>query len=646
MAVAPPPGGDWAPPPNPGGLGDRLLNGILFGAGRIAQGIADRLNAWAESWRSLPDQLAEKVDAAAREETVAGAIRRLMDPWPAFLAAPAVMGALGGALATLAASLLQIATKRQIAGLAYEINRRFPLYRMAAEDSVLAAQRGALSQQLIREDLADTGVDPERAEALIARSYRWLTVAQIEELLYRGVIDRDLALQQLRGVGMTDYQATWMIQTFDRLVPLSDLTRFAIREVFDPVLGPPLREPTPGERYYEEAAKLGLSRERAEWYWMAHWRLVSEGRAQDIVRRVGRHGDIGGQEPKSWFLELLRRDDMLSKYWEPLWQTRYRAPNRLDTWRLAVSQRIDRPTAESWFMDYGYSPELSTTLAELATDERRAQTRDLTAGAITQLYRARALDRSAAASSLQEIGYDPADAALLLALADYQLQHARAEARTTVIRQRWTHGLVSDAGAVNALLDLGKPQAEIEDLLDLWRAQRDDQAELPPVGALEGWYKRRIISGPQAIEELRRRGYDDRYVQRYLLEWDQEIQEALADKTADELERQRRLLKVPTRADLQAWLKAGIIDGAAFTARLLLQGYTSTDVARYAALVHVDAPTPTYLTDAGKLDVRSLQLLFSREQITGEQYRERLQSLGVAVDLADALLTYETIRRG
>lgn len=644
MAVAPPPDGDWGPPPQAGGLGERIVNALLYVPGRVTEGIAQRLNRWTESWQNLPEEAIAKLEAASQEATWQGALRRLLDPWPAFLTGPMIAGAVAGAVAALAQAVMDLVVKRKLTELKFFFARLTPVFRMAAEDSVLAFQRGGWTREKALSDLLDEGVSEDRAVALLAKSFRWLTTGQIEEMLYRGVVTPEHALLLLKGMGVTDEHAQLLADTFSRLPAPSDLTRFAIREVFTPGLRDPLLQPPPGEDYYVWAAKVGYSREVADFYWAAHWRLISEGRAADIVRRL-RGRDFGdGQDAEGFYREVLRRDDVLSKYWDVLWETRFRPPNRLDTWRLATAHRISRDQAKEWYLDYGYSPELAGTLADLGAEDRRRMDRDLTTSDVVGSYQRRLLDRPAAADMLGDLGYDAAEVELKLARSDYDRAQQRLTRKKTTLRSRVLRGLLSPAEAGQQLLELGLPADEVAELLELWQDQLQEQIDRPATGQLLGLYRDRVISGPQLEEELRQGGLAARYVGWLRQQADQQIAEDLERQTDAAIRRQRLRHPNPTPADIREWVRRGIQTPQQGLTRLLDQGYEAAVAQAYISQAGVPGVIPPYKGPEGKVRVRILQEQLRRKQITGQDLRQGLQALGMEPALADAIADYEELR--
>lgn len=656
MPFAPGPPTELGGAPPSSGLGQRLINGVRWTVGQVYNPIAERIGRATDNtvkrwYREAGDAVNDAVEAAltkfenaANAPDLRSAVRAMLDPLPLALIIPAIGAFLIGLLSSAGTSLFNATFKRILANLNFAANRAVPTFRISAEDGIAAERRGALDLAQIRLDLADLGVDEARAEALIAQSYRWLSTSQIEDMFWRGLVDEAHARTLLAGIGITDEQVDLTMRTFERLVPLSDLIRMAVRNVFQPEFAERLREPVAGDRFYEQAALLGMNRERAEWFWMAHWDIPSFTQGAQMVQRM--RPDVPGITPFTTedLERLLRWNDMAKEFIPGMLEIAYRAPNRLDIWRLATSQKIDEETAFAWYQDYGYKPALARTMAQLATAEKRTLSRDFTQAQIVKLYKQRAFSRDEATAALTDIGFASEIADLYLASADYDLAEQRASRRSTVIRQRYLAGLISEADVVNQLLDLGKPADEVEELATLWREQRQDRIERPTVSQLLGMYRDRVISGPDCAAEISLHGYDDRYVAWYIAQADADIADAEARKSEADNRRTLVAAPVPTRGDLANWLRRGIIAEDEFYGRLQAQGYQDADIRAYAAAVRLPVTLPFYGSPEGRVRTLEAKQSFRRALLTGAELRLTLQGLGYPAELADAIADYEELR--
>ncbi|MEK6849720.1 MAG: hypothetical protein AABY01_04095, partial [Nanoarchaeota archaeon] len=244
------------------------------------------------------------------------------------------------------------------------------------------------------------------------------------------------------------------------------------------------------------------------------------------------------------------------------------------------------------------------------------------------------------------IDYEDDEAALFLAQADYDLAQQRAGRRTTVIRQRYLNGLIDEATAINQLGDVQKPPEEIEELITLWREQREDRIERPTPAQLLGFYRDRVISGPDLAAELTLAGYEDRYVTWYIAQADADIAEAEARKSEAENRETLQRAPIPTRGDLANWLRRGIITEDEFYARLQAQGYQDADIRAYATAVRLPVTLPFFGSPEGRVRTLEAKESFRRGLLTGAELRLTLQGLGYPAELADAIADYEELRIG
>ena len=647
-----------APQPKPGGLGERLVLGILHTLGRglalvgvaIWNGLANALNrfeAWLiDSYEAAIDALTNKAEAVRSASTPREWVRALIDPLP-LLAIPAtIVGltlAIGAWMGSVITSFYFFRTEQ---GFKREAQRDAQHLRLSPSDGRLAERRNATALGAIIEDLRDQGWSDDRITALIAAAGRWLTVGEIEDAYHRGNLSEPQAREQLRGLGITDEQVQTLFGNFERIPPATDLVRFVVREVYDPGLRSQQLEGI-GQfpQFLADMRRQGFTDFDAASYWAAHWELPSTSQGYEMFHRL-RPGAAASPFTRDDLEALLRRNDVLPAFIQQLIEVAYNPLTRVDVRRMFRDGVLDREQVRSAYLDLGYSPDNAELLATWVTKQRSGADRDLTKAEVVSAYKRRLIPRAAAEEALDELRYDDDDVALFLAQADYDLAQTRAGRRTTVIRQRYLTGLIDEATAINQLGDLQKPAEEIEELITLWREQREDRIERPTPAQLLGMYRDRVISGPDLDAELRLTGYDDRYVAWYHLQADADIAEAEARKSEGENRETLQRAPVPTRGDLANWLRRGIIAEDEFYGRLQAQGYQDADIRAYAAAVRLPVTLPFYGAPEGRVRTLEAKESFRRGLLTGAQLRLTLQGLGYPAELADAIADYEELRIG
>lgn len=644
------------PPPPPGGLGERIVNGFRYLIGlvdfdwerpfvELGKAVQAAMPNWLEPLAITPMYkvyralgVSDKEIAAYLEEM--GVTAKPIGWTEALGWAVAIWGLIwkGNDPANNALA------KRAVTLALFRVNRETPLFRLASQDGVIATLRGEFTMEKLRSDLADLGIDDERKDAVVASAYRWLSSGQILELYRRGELEKEAALELMKGVGLQDYQAEELLKLKDYIPPVTHVTRMAIREVFTPEFQERLKRPGPGEDYYKWAEKTGLTREVAEFYWMAHWRLPSISAGYDMFRR---YGPDRGKEfvfSEQDLRDLMRLDDMLEHYHDGLIKVQYRPLSRLDVWRLAQAGDFPEETVKDWYLDYGYSPETSALIAHAAVGAKLDRERDLSRSDITSMLQRGVLEEEDAEIMLSELGYSPEETALYLSRVAFDRAKQEASGKTSTIRARFKNGLLDAAGAINELTAIGKPPVEVQQLVELWVEElRADPARLTRAQVL-GLYRDRIITQPTLREELAGLRYADRDAGWIIDQADAAMDEEEARRDETELKRRLRLVKNPTRADLKRWLETKLITIEEFTRRLFGQGFSAEDVARYALEAGVEPVVLFYKTEEGRLRLATIKTEFRRGFIDSRQLREELPKLGIPQDIADAIADYEEVK--
>jgi len=312
------------------------------------------------------------------------------------------------------------------------------------------------------------GVNRELAGDYWAAHWNLPSYEQGVEMHFRG----EISAPELEGLlKAQDYAPTWrakLLAIARRIPPISDMIRFAVREVYDPQarqrLGldgdyPPAFTP--------EAALHGMDEERARQYWAAHWRLPS---AQQGYRMLWR-GEISETELD----ELLKALD-----YPPLWRSRLAniarvVPGRVDIRRMFREDLIDEPQTVAAYERLGYAPADARTLTDFAIAEKQhAATR----GALVPLYRRAvvasahaeflefSIDGARARAELAAVGVPGSDVDAIVALWIRERAVRRTRLTAPQVKAVWKKGNMTEAEALDYLDALGYEPEDARDFLN------------------------------------------------------------------------------------------------------------------------------------------------------------------------------------
>lgn len=310
----------------------------------------------------------------------------------------------------------------------------------------------------------DLGLSREDAGAFWAAHWQLPSAEQGFELFHRG----ELSEAQLEGLlKALDYAPTWrgkLRVLAERIPPISDMIRFAVREVYDPAqrasLGLDADYPV---AFTAEAELHGMDEERARQYWAAHWRLPSAQQGYQMLWR--------GEISKAQLDGLLKALDYPQRWRGPLANIARHPLGRIDLRRMYAAGLLDRAGLVAGYGRLGYSAADAEQLADLAV-------------------------------------------ALASGGGDSHIAKARVQLWTTTHRS-YLAGESDDATAREALAAVEVGAAEIPKVLELWALERDlIRRQLTAAQVKKAWQKAvtneatgQAWTKDEALAELLERGY-------------------------------------------------------------------------------------------------------------------------------------------
>lgn len=423
--------------------------------------------------------------------------------------------AIGGAVIPVLEPLTQ-----DIANAAWERHSVKPLN---AGTAARAAALGIASQYADAAEGAQTGYNADRFAVLEALTLEPPSATALLELRRRNVISHDEFVAALGRGGMLEAWRGRFAALVQVLPSVTDMVRFAVREVFNPSQRAFLDlDAELPEAFVAAAKQLGISAELAGDYWAAHWELPS---VEELAQMLFR-GELNETEfsnalkaldyaptwrgklatilkpipPLSDMIRFAVREvyspelvaslgldegfppefatqaalhGMTPEYARQYWRAHWRLPSALQGYRMLWRGLITPPQLDGLLKALDYSPTWRTRLAAIAhlvpgrVDLRRMFAHDI-------LTRAQVLE------GYQKIGYTPADAEFLTQLAEADkakggtAESWASKAKTrlfTVAHNEFLDGSLTEevAGEVFAAIEV--PTAERPKVLELWRLE-------------------------------------------------------------------------------------------------------------------------------------------------------------------------------
>lgn len=286
------------------------------------------------------------------------------------------------------------------------------------------------------------GIPAEQAANYWAAHWELPSYTQGTEMLFRGEISESEFSGLLKAL---DYAPTWrpkLEAIARRIPPITDMIRFAVREVYSPAQRAALGLDADYPAEFTGEAKLhGMDETRARQYWAAHWRLPS---AQQGYRMLWR-GEINEAELEG----LLKALDYPLVWRDRLANIAHLVPGRVDLRRMLAAGVIDRAQVRAGYIRLGYTPAVAELLTAFAEHEAskggaaeswasKAHTRLFTVA--HNEYLDASLDDAGAHAVMTEIGVTAAEQTKVLAAWAHERSISRLELTPAQIKKAYTKG--------------------------------------------------------------------------------------------------------------------------------------------------------------------------------------------------------------
>ena len=420
---------------------------------------------------------------------------------------------------------------------------------------------------------------PEEKEQLLVNLHMlWLSDDRVEQLLKiinmplqplenieayrRGFIDEDSLIVKLRSTGLSDDDINLIRSISFRLPPIQDLILFSVRGVFD----------------IEESRRFGEFEGLPDNYLEAFIEKFGQG-GGDFSAQVSEFGKVAEQ--------LGLSQEWVSAYWASHWrlpsiQTAFEMYHRLNPEIVAAESAdlradgfdpdeisFDRESLDRLIRSADYSGYWRPKLSAIAY-------RPLTRVDVRRMHKLGVLDDEAVRRSYLKIGYSPTDADRMTQFtlaynrepASKQIDEVRDLTRSQIL-DFVENALFTESEAVSALVDIGYEQETAAALVDLTLSQQERKLQKEAIRLIEDQVTAGLIDLNMAsleLDELEIPAENKALIIR-------ELQIKLAKRS-----------KQPTRAELDRFIKAGIISTEEYRLAMIALGYPSEWVDKFVLL--------------------------------------------------------------
>lgn len=392
----------------------------------------------------------------------------------------------------------------EVLGVQQEMFQLNPSAPLSPAEAAAAVIRGYLTQAEGEHEARNLGIDARRFGIMVAENGNPPGVGELLELWRRGVIP-----ESGTGADSVSYeQGVREGQTKNKWVdPLKALKTSL------PAPGMALNALLEGQTTDAEARKLYEQWGGDPRYFDLLFNTEGSAPTPLEAAMMARRGIIPwtGDGPgvvsfRQAFLEGPWRNKWLDAYREA---SRYIPPPRAVTAMLRNSS-ITTEQAVKFYAYAGADAEVTAALVADAHHQRAAATHLLVKGEVIALYAEGGFSEAEALSHLADLGYDPATAALELAVVDLRAAKALITSATSRIHSLYVGHRIDKEAAFKGLDDLKLTAAQRDRFLAVWDLERAENVKVLTAAEIVHAVKLGAIPEAEGLDRLTADGYSPR----------------------------------------------------------------------------------------------------------------------------------------
>ena len=299
-----------------------------------------------------------------------------------------ILGIIGGLIASQGLIQGMLYTyPPYITGLARKTYPSLPNVLPPVADLVAMRYKELITEKSYADSAQEMGLDGDWSENLYKSANRLLDGREYVTLWRRGKIDERQLKDNLAQLHYDTGDIERLKEVTEFYPSPIDLVRFAVREVYktSQVEKYGMAQDDDPE-YYEAAKKAGLPKVIAEDFWKAHWELPSVGQGFEMLHRNAiKPGELD---------ELLRAQDVMPFWREPLKKIAYRPYTRVDVRRMHANGTLNDDDLQQAYQDLGYDPEKAGKMKEFTIKYNSHETTGLSRASLVKAYKSGILSES------------------------------------------------------------------------------------------------------------------------------------------------------------------------------------------------------------------------------------------------------------
>lgn len=217
------------------------------------------------------------------------------------------------------------------------------------------------------------------------------------------------------------------------------------------------------DRVRDIMAKNGIDPENFEWMYQTNGAPLSV----EMANKLYNYGLLD----KALYDQALLESPLKNKYVPALEASRFHRPPMRVTLSMVRNGVIDKAKAMEYMNFLGFFPEDAEVMVDDALKAKTAGVKELSAANLRGMYAEGLIDRGTAESRIVALGFDQADATMMIDYADAVRKRQRVNRAITHIRSLFVSHKIDEPAAIGALDQLQIPTVHRDELIHDWEIE-------------------------------------------------------------------------------------------------------------------------------------------------------------------------------
>lgn len=378
--------------------------------------------------------------------------------------------------------------------------------------AILMWQRGILTEPRVDTILHMNGLTNDAIIALKKLSKRTIDDDLLTTAYWRKDLPVSRISDRLKERGYSDENIALWYNARTVIPSPSQLISMAVREAWNDDVAQTFGY---DEGYPADAAAWAKKQGMDEvWFrraWRAHWVLPGLNQVREMFHR----GIINENAVKQF---LVASD--IPRFWRDTIITwMFREVTRVDVRRIFSLGLISVEDVYTRYLKLGYNEQDSSLMTEWTVAEYQDKDKELTKTDILNMYENNILNENETTTYLTALGYREDSIVLLMVHRDLKRQEKYENLVISNTKKLFIAGTYSATDVYSELGKLDTPGHYIEETLKVWRLEQKAKIRIPSITQLRDMQLTGAITHQTFVDEMKLKGYADKYIGWFSTMW-------------------------------------------------------------------------------------------------------------------------------